>query len=107
MRTSTVVVVVNILFQNTPQMSLVEDEDMIEALLSDGSHPTLGMGIGVGRLVRSGNDTQPFASEDGSAGGVESGSEFAIVVVNQETPASHLTVSANTVFVIPSGVLRA
>jgi hypothetical protein len=54
MRTSTVVVIVNILFQNTPQMSLVEDEDMIEALLSDGSHPTLGIGIGVGRLARGG-----------------------------------------------------
>ena len=49
MRASTVVLVVNILFQNTPQMSLVENEDMIEALLFDGSHPTLGIGIGVGR----------------------------------------------------------
>ena len=60
---------------------VIRDEDMIQALLSDCSHPTFGIGIRIGRPVGSGNDMEAFASEDG----IERSSEFAIVVVDQDT----------------------
>ena len=51
MGASYVVVVVDKLSQHSPQMSLIEDEDMIQAFLSGCSYPSFGIGIGISRQL--------------------------------------------------------
>ena len=64
LRTSYVVIVIDKRSQNAPQMGLIQDEDMVQTLLSDCSHPAFGIGIGIGRLVGSRDDAHAFTSEN-------------------------------------------
>ena len=75
------VIVVNEGLENTSQMVLVEDQEMVKTLFAHSAHPTFGEGIGVGRLEGSGNDMDTLGLEDP----VVSVGEHLVIVVDQET----------------------
>ena len=81
MRPSCVVVVIDELSDDSPQMGLVQDENMIQTLFADSSDPALRVSICIGRPEGSGNDNHAFASEDG----VEIIGELAVIVADQES----------------------
>ena len=80
MRASHVVVLVDVLTQDTLQMGGIEDEDMVQAFLPDSTHPAFGIRIGIRCLVRRVNDMEVFTFEDG----IKGTGEFLVIVVDQK-----------------------
>jgi hypothetical protein len=66
------------------QVTLVQDEQVVQTLTTHGAHPTLRHGVGTRRLVGSPHDFSSFAPEDD----IETGRELRISITNQE-PAGH------------------
>ena len=62
------VVVRHKLAHHVPQMGLVQNDDMIEAFLPDGSNPSLRKGVGIGSLIGCEQDLNAFRSKDGIKG---------------------------------------
>ncbi len=74
--------------QHTPQMTLTEDHDRIQAFPADGTDPTLplafpsviGKGVGLGCLTGGQHNFHALGSEDR----VKGDSELAVMVMDQE-----------------------
>jgi hypothetical protein len=81
MRASHIVIIVDILKQDAPQMSGIQDKDQIQALFSDSPTPTFGVSIGIRCLVGGVNDVKGFTLKDC----VKGIGELAVIVVDQET----------------------
>jgi hypothetical protein len=81
MRASNVVITVGELAQHPLEMGLVENEEMVEAFFSDGTHPSFSEGICIGSLKGSGENVEAFADKDG----IESIRVLAIVVADEES----------------------
>ena len=62
-------------------MGLVEDQKLVEALLSHSAHPTYSVGIGVGCSNGGGNDADGLRMESS----VVRGGDLLVIVVHQET----------------------
>jgi hypothetical protein len=76
-----VVEITDILGQNLLQMTLIEYENVVQALGPDRSHPALGDGVGSRRSewrANLGNTNITHAT-------IESGAKTAVAVMNEET----------------------
>ena len=80
MGASDVVVAVGKLTQDPPEVGLIQDEEMIEALLSGSPNPTFREGIRIGRAKGNGDNVEAFASKDS----IESVGEFGVIVADEE-----------------------
>lgn len=80
MRSSYIVVIIDELMQNTPQMRSIEDEDMIQALFPGSPDPAFSISIGIRCSKRGVNDMEAFRLEDS----VKGLGELAVIVVDQE-----------------------
>ena len=74
------VVVMRVFLQHPPEMSLVQDEQLIEAFLPNCAHPAFGYGIGLRRTKGRTNNFKAFRDEDL----VEAASEFTVAIMNEE-----------------------
>ena len=54
------IVMSDVLIQYTPQMPFTDDDDTIQAFLSNASYPSFSKGIRVGRLHRRKQIVDPF-----------------------------------------------
>jgi hypothetical protein len=70
----------DVLGQDLTQVTLIEDEGVIQALLSDRSHPALGNGIGLRRSKRGTNlnDSEAFQAS------IEERTVMAVPIADQE-----------------------
>ena len=62
------------------EVAAAEDQQPVEALVSDGADEALGVGVCLRRADRCADDPDSFATEDL----VEGGAELAVSVVDQE-----------------------
>ena len=62
------VVVFNILFENTAYVALIQDQDMIQALLTDRAHSPFSESIRPGSSKRRMNSLDPFRMKNGIEG---------------------------------------
>ena len=77
---SFVVVVPQVLVENTFKVASTPDQHPVQALLPNGPHPPLSEGVGVRRLDRRLDDSDAIGGEDI----VEGAGELAVAVTNQE-----------------------
>lgn len=74
------VVVVYKLNQDTPQMRSIQDQDVIQALLSGSANPALRESVGIGGLERCFDDMKTFRLENS----IKGFAECAVIVMDQE-----------------------
>jgi hypothetical protein len=77
---SVVVVVRDVDAQDVLELAPAEDEQAVEAVVSDCAHPAFGVGVCVRRVDRRADDRRPVAAEDV----VEAAAELAVAVVDEE-----------------------
>ncbi len=70
----------HIVAQNAAQVLLFDDEQMIEAFLSNTSHPALSKCVGIRRLEGCPHDVDPLRGERC----VKRVGEYRVVIVDQE-----------------------
>jgi hypothetical protein len=73
-----VVVVLEVLVEDSAEVALVADQEPVEALCSDGADEALGVGVRDGRVGRRLDDPDPFAREDG----VDDERELAVAITD-------------------------
>ena len=81
MRASNVVITVGELAQHPLEMGIIENEEMVKAFFSGGTHPSFGEGICIGGSKGSRENVEAFADEDG----IESIRVLAIVGADEES----------------------
>ncbi len=78
------VVIVNVFLEHTSKMTLVQDEQLIQAFLTNRADPAFGHGIGFRRSKGSTNNFKAFGDEDL----VEAASKFTVAVMDEEAHGS-------------------
>jgi hypothetical protein len=71
---------VDVFAEHTPEMALVQNEEVIETLLTDGSYSVLCDRVYFGRMKRCGHNLNSLGDKDID----KSSGELALVVVNKE-----------------------
>ena len=74
------VVIVNVGGQNSMQMTLVEDQNLVQSLLSNRANPAFGEGIRIGSPHRSPNYCHILRCQDR----IEGRCELGVAIMNQE-----------------------
>ena len=80
------VVIDKVRLERASQVAFAEKEAVIQALLGDGTHPTLSKGVGIGSLRRRKHDGDAFGPENG----IEGRGEFGIAVMDEEAPGGRI-----------------
>jgi len=77
---SPLVVVLTVFGENSSQVRLIQDNEPVQALLAQGPHLALRIGIGIGSSKRRPDDFHPFGPEHG----IKSSGEFRVAIMDQE-----------------------
>src|SRR4051812_4432994 len=83
---SGLIVIGHVLLKRASQVAFAEKEAVIQALLANGTHPTLSKGVGVGSLRRGKHDGDAFGPENG----IKGRGELRIAVVDEEAPGGRI-----------------